>query len=69
MRIAMVFVAMLALSACGDGEKTVVIQPDPPAQTVVVPAEQPPALVVPQGAKVICPNGTAAVYVEGVYHC
>jgi hypothetical protein len=70
MRVAaMLFVAILGLSACTDGE-TVVVQPDPPPpQTVVVPAEQPPALVVPQGAKVICPSGSTAVYVDGVYRC
>jgi hypothetical protein len=62
MRVAMLFVAILGLSACTDGE-TVVVQPDPPPpQTVVVPAEQPPALV-------ICPSGSTAVYVDGVYRC
>jgi hypothetical protein len=69
MRVAILFAAMLALSACGggDGDKTGVVQPDP-AQTVVVP-DQSPTVIVPQGATVICPNGSTAVYSDGVYRC
>jgi hypothetical protein len=28
-----------------------------------------PTIVVPQGASVVCPNGTAAVYSDGAYRC
>ena len=68
MRVPILFVAALGLSACGDGEKTVVVQPEP-AQTVVVPAQQPPVVVVPEGATVICPDGSTAVFSDGVYRC
>lgn len=68
MRGVVLFVAMLGLSACGDGEKTVVVQPQP-AQTVVVPADQPPVVVVPEGATVICPDGTTAELSGGAYRC
>jgi hypothetical protein len=68
MRIALLFVVVLGLSACGDGEKTVVVQPEP-AQTVVVPAQQPPVVVVPEGATVICPDGSTAELSDGVYRC
>ena len=68
MRIAILFVAALGLSACGDGEKTVVVHPEP-AQTVVVPAQQTPVVVVPEGATVICPDGSTAEFSDGVYRC
>jgi hypothetical protein len=68
MRVSILFVALLGLTACGDGEKTVVVQPEP-AQTVVVPAQQPPVVVVPEGATVICPDGSTAVFSDGVYRC
>jgi hypothetical protein len=67
MRVALLLVAVLGLSACGDGERTVVVQPEP-AQTVVVPPQQ-PTIVIPEGARVICPSGSAAVYSDGVYRC
>ena len=67
MRVAMLFVAMLGLSACGGGEKTVVVEPKPAASTIVVPPQQ--TVVVPQGATVICPNGSTAVYSSGAYRC
>jgi|AmaraimetFIIA100_FD_contig_101_270123_length_980_multi_3_in_0_out_0_3 hypothetical protein len=31
--------------------------------------EPSPTVVVPSGANVICPNGTAAVYSDGAYRC
>ena len=64
----MLFVALLALSACGDGEKIVIIQPEP-SKTVVVPAQEPPDVVVPEEAKVICPDGSTAAFSDGVYRC
>ena len=68
MRVAMLFVALLGLSACGsDGDKTVVVEPKP-AQTVVVP-QAAPTVVVPQGATVICADGHTATYSDGVYRC
>ena len=68
MRVAILFVAVLGLSACGDGERTVVVQPEP-AQTVVVPAQQPPVVVVPEGVTVICPGVSTAEFSDGVYRC
>jgi hypothetical protein len=68
MRVSLLFLAVLGLSACGggDGDKTVVVEPKP-AQTVVVP--QQPTVIVPQGATVICPGGNTATYSDGVYRC
>jgi hypothetical protein len=31
--------------------------------------EPTPTVVVPSGASVVCPNGTAAVYSSGAYRC
>jgi hypothetical protein len=67
MRVAMLVVAVLGLSACDDGERTVVVQPEP-AQTVVVPQQQ-PTVIIPQGATVICSDGSTAVFSDGVYRC
>lgn len=52
------FIVGLALAACG-GDDT---------RTVVVP-QATPTVVVPQGAAVICPNGSQAVYSAGAYRC
>jgi hypothetical protein len=51
-------VVALTLAACGGTEE----------RTVVVP-QSPPTIVVPQGASVVCPNGTPAVLANGVYRC
>lgn len=67
MRVAMLFVAVATLSACGDGDKTVVVEPEP-AQTVIVP-QQPPTVIVPQGATVVCPDGSTAEFSDGAYRC
>ena len=67
MRVVMLLVVMFGLAACGDdGEKTVIVKPQP-AATVVVPPQQ--TVIIPQEAMVICPNGNAAEYSEGVYRC
>jgi hypothetical protein len=32
-------------------------------------SKAPATIVVPQGASVVCPNGSAAVYSAGAYRC
>jgi hypothetical protein len=60
MRSTLVLVMVgLGLAACGGGEKTVVVPQAAPATTVVVP----------QGATVVCPNGSSAVFSDGAYRC
>lgn len=60
MRAALVLAVVgLGLTACGGGDRTVVV-PQPQTATTVI---------VPQGATVVCPNGRSAVLSDGAYRC
>ncbi len=53
-RLALIVLATLALAGCYSSTET---------------KSTPRTVVVPQGAAVVCPNGSQAVYTSGAYRC